>query len=71
MSAERPTDVLLERYLRHVALAATGVDYAWHVCVARGLYRLMADRELAGGDPAPMGMPHMLCITDDECRSLR
>jgi hypothetical protein len=63
---------LSERYARHVAAAhaTTGRLFAWHVAAARGLYRLLADLELNGGPPAPMGMPHVLCLTDAECRVL-
>jgi hypothetical protein len=63
---------LTERYEAHVAaaLAGTCAHRAWHIAAARGLYRLLGDQELAGGPPAPMGMPHVLTITDDECRAL-
>ena len=53
------------RYVRHCAAVerTTGRERLWHIACARGLYSLMADRELAGGEPAPMGCPHFLCIT--------
>ena len=64
--------LLLTRYASHAAAGtlARGKRRAWHVAAARGLYRLLADRELAGGLPAPMGMPHALCLTDAEVQSL-
>lgn len=66
-------ETLDARYLRHkdAALMACGYMRAWHIAAARGLYRMLADRELAGGEPAPMGMPHMLCISDTEVCALR
>ena len=64
------TDDLDVRYRRHSLAAdtATGRIQAWHIAAARGLYRLMCDREIAGGPPVGMGMPHLLCITDEEVR---
>lgn len=59
--------VLLERYLKHVALAES-TGSVWNIAAARGLYRLLADIECAGGKAAPMGMPHILCITDTQVR---
>lgn len=61
-------DYLNERYQRHVDAAHTsnGIKRAWHIAAARGLYRVLADIELDGGPPAPMGMPHLLCISDKE-----
>lgn len=58
--------VLFARYLRHTFEAertSFGL-HVWHVAAARGLYRYLADVELAGGPPAPMGMPHVLCVSD-------
>lgn len=65
-------DELVERYLRHIdgAHVSSGRRQVWHIAAARGLYRLLADRELAGGEPAPMGMPHVLCVTDAEVRGM-
>lgn len=40
----------------------------WHMCAARGLYRLMVDIEISGGEPCPAGMPHVLCISDEQIR---
>ena len=63
---------LLGRYLKHVdhAERANGARRVFHIAAARGLYRLMADREIAGGEAAPMGMPHLLCISDAELRGM-
>ncbi len=65
-------DYLNERYQRHVHAAeqSSGTKRAWHIAAARGLYRLLADIELDGGPAAPMGMPHLLCISDEECRAM-
>lgn len=63
---------LTERYYRHVAAIehSSGNLHAWHVLAARGLYRVLADIECDGGPSAPMGMPHVLCISDEEARSM-
>lgn len=60
------------RYLHHIraAQAAAGRTFAYHVIMARGLYRLLCDIEMDGGPPAPMGMPHILTLTDEEARRL-
>jgi hypothetical protein len=66
-------DFLTERYFRHVYAAFQSSHpslRAWHIAAARGLYRLLADIELEGGPPAPMGLPHFLCMSDAECRAL-
>ena len=70
-AADGTSDGLDVRYRRH-SLAAdvtTGRLQAWHIAAARGLYRLMCDIEIAGGSPVGMGMPHLLCITDEEVRA--
>jgi len=58
------------RYTRHVSLASvtTGREQAWHIACARGLYRLLVDIEIAGGPCCPAGMPHVLCMSDEEVR---
>jgi len=71
--ASDETPVMRARYLRHIALAeeaTTSRARAWHIAAARGLYRLMVDIEMDGGPACPMGMPHALCLTDAEVRSL-
>lgn len=65
-------DDLDVRYRRH-SLAAdvtSGRIQAWHIAAARGLYALMCDREIAGGTPVGMGMPHLLCLSNEEVRQL-
>lgn len=59
---------LIARFSRHCQALefSTGRKRAWHVLAARGLYRLLADIECDGGPAAPMGMPHVLCISDAE-----
>lgn len=60
------------RYAKHVAALESCHERmrAWHVAAARGLYRMMADRECDGGAPAPMGMPHLLCVSDAEVQMM-
>jgi hypothetical protein len=69
-AADGTADDLNVRYRRH-SLAAdvtSGRIQAWHIAAARGLYRLMCDIEIAGGPVVGMGMPHLLCVTDEEVR---
>jgi hypothetical protein len=68
-----PHGDLVDRYARHTraAMAAHGTTRGFfHMMAARGLYRLLADIECSGGQPAPMGAPHFLCLTDTEVRAL-
>jgi hypothetical protein len=64
---------LTARYFRHVDGAHkhdVGSLKAWHILMAQGLYRLLADIECNGGESAPMGMPHVLCISAAEACSM-
>lgn len=63
---------ILARYLRHLRSIDTtcGNQRAWHIMVARGLYSLMADIECDGGEPAPMGMPHVLTLSAEEVKAM-
>lgn len=63
---------LTARYFRHTAAieCSHGALRAWHILAARGLYRLLADLECDGGPAAPMGMPHVLCLSDEEACQL-
>ena len=66
-------DELMARYLRHVNAShvhPNGNLKAWHMLMAQGLYRLMADIECDGGPCAPMGLPHLLCVSASEIVSM-
>lgn len=74
---EESTQVLNERYMRHVSAVNQGCAAVcgkvvhireYHISVARGLYKVLTERSLRGDTAAVFGAPHWLLYSNEQVK---